>query len=555
VPAMVVNFQDTPIDWAYQTESEPVACLGYPDEKCSWPRGKVLGGTSVLNGMMYMRGQPKDYDNWKEAGNEGWGYNDVFPYFLKSEDNLEIGTLVDRRYHARGGYMTVSRFPNQPEIANDILAAAWELGYPISNDLTGEQYSGFAIAQACVRNGGRLSSARAFLRPNNVRRRPNLHILLNATATRLQFNNYNNKKSVKGVEVLVNNRKSYTIRVRKEIVLSAGAINSPQILLLSGVGPKKVLNDAGIQQVHELPGVGANLQNHVAFYMVFNLLKQNNTFDLNWPALLDYVIYKRGPLASTGMSQITARINSRHADASGTYPDLQLFFGGYSANCANTGEVNALRNASNPVEPRQIYISPVALHTKSRGYIALNSSNPLDPPLMFANYLTAPEDMAVMIDGVRVCQALANTNVLKEKYGIEMADIPYGDCADRYIYNSDEYWDCAIRHSTGPENHQSGTCKMGPTTDPMAVINPKLQVYGIDGLRVMDASVMPTLVSGNTHATIVMIAEKGSDMIKQRWLGNNYSKDKTKSQYQKSVSNFISKPPYRNNWRGGYLKQ
>ncbi|XP_025836404.1 glucose dehydrogenase [FAD, quinone]-like, partial [Agrilus planipennis] len=150
VPAMVVNFQDTPIDWAYQTESEPVACLGYPDEKCSWPRGKVLGGTSVLNGMMYMRGQPKDYDNWKEAGNEGWGYNDVFPYFLKSEDNLEIGTLIDRRYHARGGYMTVSRFPNQPEIANDILAAAWELGYPISNDLTGEQYSGFAIAQACV---------------------------------------------------------------------------------------------------------------------------------------------------------------------------------------------------------------------------------------------------------------------------------------------------------------------------------------------------------------------------------------------------------------------
>lgn len=342
--------------------------------------------------------------------------------------------------------------------------------------------------------------------------------MLNSTVTKLTFNVSGGRKVINGVEFVYNGRQN-RVRVLREAILSAGAVNSPQILLLSGIGPRAELDRVNIPQVHELPGVGRNLHNHVTFYMSYLLHKRENINDLDWANVLEYILNRRGPMSSTGLSQVTARVNSKYADPSGTHPDLQVFFAGYLAKCASTGAIKALADEEHPESPRSIYMSPVVLHPKSRGHISLKSNNPLDPPLMYANYLTEPEDLATLLEGVRVCQRLANTTVLREKYGIQLDREDYGDCAKQYPYDSDEFWECALKHATGPENHQAGSCKMGPASDSMAVVDPKLEVYGITGLRVMDASVMPSLVSGNTHATVVMIAEKGTDYIKEKWNG------------------------------------
>ncbi|XP_074042098.1 glucose dehydrogenase [FAD, quinone] [Leptinotarsa decemlineata] len=516
VPSMVISYHGNKyIDWNYKTEPEKVACQGFPEKRCSWPRGKVLGGCSVINGMMYTRGTPQDYDNWAAAGNEGWSYKDVLPVFKRFEDNKDIETLVEAKYHGTGGPLTTTRFNDQPQMAHDILKAAEEIGYKTTTDLNGKDFSGFTIAQSNTRNGVRLSSAKAYLRP--ARFRPNLHIMLNSTATKIIVNKTGGKKTIQGIEFLYQD-KLFSVRVKKEVILAAGALNSPQILLLSGIGPKTELDKVGIEQIHDLPGVGRNLRNHVTFYMSFLLNKLKNTNDLDWASALDYILNRKGPMSSTGMSQVTARINSKYADPSGTNPDLQIFFAGFLAKCAQSGEVRALEDPEHPKIPKVLTVSPVTLHPKSKGYVGLRSKDPLKPPVMVANYLTEQADVDVLVAGIRVTQRLANSSVLKEKYGIELPRKDYGDCSKKYGYDTDNFWQCAVRYYTGPENHQACSCKMGPSSDPMAVVDNKLRVHGIEGLRITDASAMPILVSGNTHATIVMMAERGVDFIKEKWL-------------------------------------
>ena len=216
--------------------------------------------------------------------------------------------------------------------------------------------------------------------------------------------------------------------------------------------------------------------------------------------------------------QVTAKLNSKYADPSGDHPDVQLFFGGYLANCAKTGVVAEPTDPKNPLQKRQISISPVVLHPKSRGYVTLKSSNPLDPPLMYANYLSDPADMATLLDAINFTLKLGNTRVLKEGFGFELDMTPIPSCIQKHRFGTEGYWECYARTATGPENHQAGSCRMGPSSDPVAVVDPELKVYGLKNLRVMDASIMPMVVSGNTNAPVIMIAEKGSDLIKQRWL-------------------------------------
>lgn len=515
VPSMVISYHGNEyMDWNYKTEPEANACLGNPERRCDWTRGKVLGGCSVLNGMMYMRGTPRDYDNWAAMGNTGWSYRDVLPYFLKSEDNLEIGTVADRRFHRKGGPMTVTRFNDQPPLIDDMMKAAREQGFPTVEDLNGDKLVGFVVAQTNSRNGSRVSSARAFVRPQ--RNNPLFHVMLNTTATKILMATTKGAKRATGVE-LEYRGKRYIVKVRKEVIVAGGTVNSPQILMLSGIGPRQDLSRVGIPTVHELPGVGRNLHNHVTFYLDYQLKKVQGVNDMNWANAMEYLLNRKGPLSSTGMSQFTARLNSKYAEPSGKHPDLQMFFAGYLAKCATTGEVGAPNDPAHPTDPRQIYISPVVLHPKSRGYISLKSNNPMDHPLIFANYLMEPEDSLVLVDGIRLAQRLANATILKDKYGIELSREEYGSCAAVHGYDSDDFWQCAVKHSTGPENHQVGTCKMGPKTDKMAVVDKDLKVHGIDNIRVMDASVIPSVVSGNTHATCVMIAEKGVDSIRSKW--------------------------------------
>lgn len=359
IPSMFLNFIGSDIDWKYHTEPEKYACLSSPDQKCYWPRGKVLGGTSVMNGMMYIRGSREDYDNWAAMGNPGWGFDDVLPYFMKSEDNLQLDD-VDPNFHAIGGPMPISKFPYNPPISYAILRGGQELGFDV-HDLNGGNTTGFMIAQMFSKNGVRQSSARAFLRP--ARNRPNLHILLNSTVSKVLI--HPQSRSAHGVEVMDADGFTRKILCRKEVIISGGAVNSPQILMLSGIGPKDELAKVGIRPVLDLPGVGRNLHNHVAYFTNF-YINDTNTTPLNWATAMEYLLFRDGLMSGTGISDVTAKLSSSLAENKDD-PDLQFYFGGFLADCAKTGQVGELLNNHS----RSIQIFPAVLHPKSRGYITL----------------------------------------------------------------------------------------------------------------------------------------------------------------------------------------
>lgn len=350
-----------------------------------------------MNGMMYMRGSQKDYDGWAALGNEGWSYNEVLPYFLKSEDNKQIDTMA-QGYHASGGLLTVAQFPYHPPLSRAILKGGEELGYP-TRDLNGPYHAGFSIAQTTNKNGSRMSTARAFLRPFKHRR--NLNILLNSTVTKVIINT--TTKTAIGVEV-INNGNKQLIYASKEVVISGGAVNSPQILLLSGIGPKDDLQQVGVPVIHDLPGVGRNLHNHVAFFVNYQI-NDTNSAPLNWATAMEYLLFRDGLMSGTGISEVTALINSKYADPAGDHPDIQLFFGGFLANCARTGQVGErLDNSS-----RSIQIIPAVLHPKSRGSIKLRDNNPLNHPLIFGRYYSDPDDLKIMVEGIKFALKLSET--------------------------------------------------------------------------------------------------------------------------------------------------
>lgn len=510
VPAWVTAYwgrNDT--DWLYQTEPQEKACRS-SENICSWPRGKMLGGCSVINGMMYLRGNPSDYDGWAVNGASGWSWFEVLPYFLKSEDNKEIGTSVSGQYHNTGGPIPVQRFRYAPRFAHDIVSAGIELGYPPTSDLNGDTTTGFTIAQTFNDGGSRYSTARAYLRPAS--KRENLNVLLNALASRVIIDPVT--KKVTGVEYIKNGEKKI-VGVKKEAILSGGSINSPQILLLSGVGPKETLDKFNIPVIKDLPGVGQNLQNHVGVRLEFTLTKEPDVPELSWVTAMDYMLTRDGPLSSTGMSQLTGKVNSRYASAGGRHPDVQYFFSGYYASCGDSSPVDpdTLDDIKNR---RSVSISAIALQPRSRGYLTLQSVDPNQPPLMQPNYFQDEHELNVLVDAARIAYRLANTTILREKYGMQPTEGYGAECPGGGSNPTDEFFKCLAQLHTAAENHQVGTCKMGAKDDPMAVVDPQLKVYGIEGLRVIDASIMPTVPSGNTAGPVVMIAERGSEFIVTR---------------------------------------
>uniref|UniRef100_A0A182J274 Glucose-methanol-choline oxidoreductase N-terminal domain-containing protein n=1 Tax=Anopheles atroparvus TaxID=41427 RepID=A0A182J274_ANOAO len=503
IPSMFLNYLGSDIDWKYNTEPEQYGCLGSPEQRCYWPRGKVLGGTSVLNGMMYIRGNPQDYDDWEAAGNPGWKWKDVLPYFMKSEDNLQINE-VDSKYHSTGGMLPVGRFPYNPPFSYSVLKAGEQLGYQVQ-DLNGANTTGFMIAQMTNKNGIRFSSARAFLRP--AVNRENLHIMLNTTVTKVLV--HPTSKTAHGVEIVDEDGHMRKILVKKEVIVSGGAVNSPQILLLSGIGPKAHLESVGVRSIHDLPGVGKNLHNHVAYFINF-FLNDTNTAPLNWATAMEYLLFRDGLMSGTGVSAVTAKISSSYAERPND-PDLQFYFGGFLADCAKTGQVGEL--LSN--DSRSVQIFPAVLHPKSRGYIELKSNDPLEHPKIVVNYLKEDHDIKVLVEGIKFAVRLSETDAL-QAYGMDLDRTQVKACQDME-FGSQEYWECAVRQNTGAENHQAGSCKMGPTSDPMAVVDHELRVHGVRNLRVVDASVMPKVTSGNTNAPVIMIAEKGAHLIRRAW--------------------------------------
>ncbi|CAG9839983.1 unnamed protein product [Diabrotica balteata] len=508
VPGLILQYYTNPIvDWDYRTSDEPVACQG-TNGSCTWLRAKILGGCSVINGMMFTRGTPPDFDKrWRGEGIKGWGWNDVLPFFKKFEHNLQPAEY-DSHYHGYSGPVTVSDQYYLHDLAKAFVEGAAEAGFPISKDLNGANYTGFANPQSYIKDGSRVSMAKAFLRPQ--RNNPKLHVMLNSTATRILFDD--NKKAY-AVEFVYNN-KTFTVKAHKEIVLAAGTMNSPKILLQSGVGPKDALDAVGIKQIHNLPGVGHNLTNHVAFSMNYWVNSTVDTKIITWQTLQDYLIKRTGPLASSGLA-VTSRLPSKYTTPDD--PDIQMFFTLSQTTCSPDGEVNEPADPANPQKPQHVSISAVNLHTKSRGRITLKSNDPLAPPHMVGNYLTVKEDEDRLIDAIRLVQQLTSSPTLKDKWQFVYDNVTHGTCADEYTFDSDDYWRCAVRYDTGPENHQASTLRMGSTDDIWSVVDQELRVIGLHNLRVSDASAMPVVTSSNTNAPTVMIAERCANFIHRRW--------------------------------------
>ncbi|KAI8442200.1 hypothetical protein MSG28_005790 [Choristoneura fumiferana] len=301
-------------------------------------------------------------------------------------------------------------------------------------------------------------------------------------------------------------------------------MNSPQILLLSGVGPKEMLEKVNIPVIKDLPGVGQNLHNHVGVELEFTLTKEPEIPDLDWASATQYLLNRDGPLSSTGMSQLTGVVNSKYAPRGGRHPDIQFFFGGYYASCGD-GETPDPSKVNDIEERRTVTISAIALQPRSRGYLGLRSADPTEPPVMQPNYFYDEHELDVLVDAAWIAHRLANTTIMREKYGME--PVIMEDCKDFDQIPSDEYFRCLAKRHTAPENHQVGTCKMGAKHDPMAVVDPELKVYGIQGLRVADASIMPTVPTSNTAAPAIMIAERASQFIMSRYsrLKNRFGVD------------------------------
>lgn len=520
VPSLSAYLQLSNLDWSYKTEPSNSACLGMVNNRCNWPRGKVLGGSSVLNYMIYVRGNKNDFDHWAEMGNTGWDYNSVLPYFLKSEDNRNP-YLARTPYHATGGYLSVQEAPWHTPLVAAFVEAGTELGYE-NRDINGEKQTGYMIAQGTVRRGSRCSTAKAFLRP--IRLRPNFHLALNTLVTKIEIDP--KTKRAWGVEFVRQKRKQI-IRARREVILSAGAINSPQLLMLSGVGPADHLKAMGIPVLKDLP-VGNNLMDHLGFGGLTFLVDKPVAILQNRiqaaTATTEYVLNERGPMTVLGGLEGIAFVNTPYANHTIDWPDIQFHMAPASINSDSGAQVwkilglkeELYREMWQPIHDRYTWtIMPLLLRPRSRGWVRLQSKNPFVAPLMNPNYYDDPFDIATMVEGSKIALRTANAKVFKQ-FGSRLYQRPIPNCK-HHKFLSDEYLECGIRTISMTIYHQCGTNKMGPAYDPEAVVDPRLRVYGIKGLRVVDASVMPQIVSGNTNAAVIMIGEKGSDLIKEDW--------------------------------------
>ena len=514
VPILANNLQLGKLDWQYKTEPQPGrACIGHVGGRCNWPRGKVLGGSSVLNYMLYVRGNKGDYDEWRDLGNPGWSYEEVLPYFRKSEDNRNPYLARDRRHHGTGGYLTVQEPPWRTPIAVAFVEGGVEMGYD-NRDCNGRQQTGFMLPQATIRRGSRCSTAKAFLRA--ARKRKNLDIVIGAHVMKILIDR--DTKRAYGVKYWRRGR-VWRVFVNNEVILSAGALNSPQLLMLSGLGPKHHLQSLGVPVLVDLAGVGRNLQDHYGSMGLVGVADEPITIKeerfMNVQSMLQYAAHANGPLTSLGGVEGLAWINTKFANKSVDRPDLEIMFvSGSSA--SDSGTVRRVQSLTNttyynmyaPLESRDSF-SFLLMVTRptSRGWIELRSRNPFDKPIFEAGYFNHPHDIKVIREGMKFCIALTKTKAFR-KYGARIYEerkIP--GCEHLHLW-SDEYLECLARHYTNTIYHHSGSVKMGPSSDPGAVVDARLRVYGVEGLRVVDASIMPTVVSGNTNAPTIMIGEK-----------------------------------------------
>ncbi|NHI00035.1 GMC family oxidoreductase [Oceanimonas sp. MB9] len=468
-------------DWCYVTDPDQ----GIDGRQLQWPRGKVLGGSSSLNGLLYIRGQHQDYDDWAALGNDGWSFDEVLPYFKKSE----CQSRGENAYHGVDGPLKVSDLRLRREIAERFIEAAQQTGIPANPDCNGERQEGVGYFQQTAHKGLRCSSAKAFLRP--ALKRPNLTLLTHAHTRRILLEG----KQATGIE-FEHKGERLLARATREVVLSAGAIGSPQILQCSGIGDPEHLASVGVDCRHTLPGVGENLQDHLQIRLVFKTRCRTLNDEVNNPLKkmgvgMQYALSRTGPL-TLAASQVYVFTQSRdELDR----PDIQFHMQPLSADKPGEG-----------VHPFSAFTASVCqLRPHSRGRIRIRSADPHQYPSIQPNYLSTEEDCRVAVDAIKVARRIAEADALRPVITDE--HVP-----GRQYQSDDELLEAARRFSQ-TIYHPTSTCKMGQ--DDMAVVDHRLRVHGIEGLRVADASIMPLIVSGNTNAPSIMIGEKAADMIKE----------------------------------------
>jgi choline dehydrogenase len=487
VPLGIVHLMmSKKLNWQYFTEPQPE--LGNRRMFC--PRGKTLGGSSATNAMIYTRGNRADYDHWAALGNPGWAFDDVLPLFRRSEHHEAGGSA----YHGTGGPLNVAPLRSPNPLSHAFVQAAIEAGFPFSEDFNGPNQEGVNCYEVTQKNGERWSAARAFLHP--ALGRPNLTVLTGAHAERVLFDG----RRAAGV-AFRRGGASDSLTARREVVLAGGAINSPQLLMLSGIGEPEQLARHGIALRHALPGVGRNLQDHLDVLVVQHCRRPVSlgislrTLPAQVRRLYDYIAHRSGALTSNSAEAGGFVRSSAQQDL----PDIQFHF----TPARLDGHARTLRSAAFTLWGHGYALHACPLRPASRGQVSLRSADPLDPPRIDPNYLSEPADLLAMIACVRAARRV-------------LAGTPFAPYRGAEIFpgagvQSDAEIEAFIRRKAETIYHPAGTCKMGH--DPLAVVDHRLCVHGVEALRVIDASIMPTLVAGNTNAPTIMIAEKGADMI------------------------------------------
>lgn len=470
--------------WHYDT----VPQTGFNGRRGFQPRGKALGGSSVINAMIYAHGHPSDFDHWAELGNPGWGFEDVLPYFKRSENN---SIHRDSRYHGTDGPLHVTNLRSPSSLNKIFLAACESQGIPYNPDYNGEQYFGCYDVQVTQKDGERQSVAAAFIHPNLDR--PNLDVQTKAHITNVVFDG----RRATGVRY-ERRGAATTVRARREVIVSAGAFGTPQILMASGVGPGAHLQDLGIPTVHDLPGVGQNLQDHISALLIYKSLVSDGTIGISptgvarlAKAMWEWKRHRRGFLTSCVAESGAYYRSSQEVDV----PDMEMEL------LVGIGDDHGRKPPIGHGYSAHLLLA----RPKSVGEVRLASPDTHDDPLIDPKYFSHPYDMETLIKGTQVALDV-------------MADPAFdryrGDMIIHYERNDPHQIEATLRAHADTEYHPCGTAKMGPDSDPMAVVDPTLRVRGIEGLRVADASIMPTVPSNNIHAPVLMIAEKAAEVIR-----------------------------------------
>ena len=521
--------QDDHYCWPHRAIPQKNCCKGYENRQPKTTTGKGLGGGSLLNFMSYVRGNGRDYDEWESMGNPGWSYKDVLPYFKKAEhyhNPFNSSEPIDMDYHGTSGRLPVMTTGDTPLFCQLLSKAGEEMGF-VTGDHHGDKQNEQIVfkSQATQKNGFRADTFSSYVEDPGLLSKGNLKVISNAHVTKLLFKK-GSDVHVEGVEISRFGRISKYFATN-EVILSAGAAGSPKIMMLSGLGPKNHLQELGLKVTKDIPGVGSNSQDHVvAFYNI--IAKKANLFPNLWQVVNQFEMLRYyfsgygGPFGDSGIGYGAFFDSGKTKNDKYKRRDIELHSLAISWNFDYGLGARELMGfdkeyvetlfEGHEYDPAAMLL-PTLLRPKSRGTIRLKSADPFDLPLIDSNFLNHPDDLKVLVGAMHVTHKFTETKAFKDN-GI--AHLPDPFCKEHKLH-SDEYYECIIKYNAGAMWHTSGTCAMGPKSDPMAVVDSSLKVHGIKGLRIVDTSIMPRIVGGNTNAPVIMIAEKAADMIKADW--------------------------------------